>query len=519
MRRFGRTFRPRSTRHLLVVMLPVLLLGGCPDGPVDSAPETTSSTPATRAARTQQPRQTTTVLDEKPGPELAVATSAALFRTAPVVLVAASGDAEGVATAGDLATRLGAPVLLDPGADPADVPSSLRQELARLSPQALLVVGSEGRARMRALAGPVPVFAVHSSEDPLPGGLPPTKPPEPTDVTVLFEGEHPPAAAVATARAAGADVVPVRGTDPRADGEAIEALHADPPTTVVALGAGFGPAELLRARLEVAATGKLLPGGGQVVLPGRRLVCLYGHPGAPSLGVLGEQDLQASLARAKRTAAKYDPLSDVPVVPAFEIIATVAHGDPGPDGDYSGESSVSSLRPWVEEAGRSGLYVLLDLQPGRADLLEQARRYEPLLRLPHVGLAVDPEWKLGPAQKPLEQVGGIDAAEINRTSAWLAGLVAEHSLPQKLLVVHQFKLSMIRGEADLRTTHDQVSLLIHMDGQGSTRQKDATWTAVVAARPDEVPMGWKNFYDEDHPMLTPEQTMLRRPAPLMISYQ
>ena len=32
-----------------------------------------------------------------------------------------------------------------------------------------------------------------------------------------------------------------------------------------------------------------LPGGGRVVFPGRRLVALYGHPGAPSLGVLGEQ--------------------------------------------------------------------------------------------------------------------------------------------------------------------------------------------------------------------------------------
>jgi hypothetical protein len=32
-------------------------------------------------------------------------------------------------------------------------------------------------------------------------------------------------------------------------------------------------------------------------------------------------------------------------------------------------------------------------------------------------------------------------------------------------------------------------------------------------------MGWKNFYDEDHPMLTPEQTMAYEPKPVMISYQ
>ena len=69
------------------------------------------------------------------------------------------------------------------------------------------------------------------------------------------------------------------------------------------------------------------------------------------------------------------------------------------------------------------MLVLLDLQPGRAGPLDQAVRYAELLRLPHVGLAVDPEWRLGRHQRPLHQTGSIDAAEINRTSAWLAALV------------------------------------------------------------------------------------------------
>ena len=159
-----------------------------------------------------------------------------------------------------------------------------------------------------------------------------------------------------------------------------------------------------------------LPGGGRVLFPGRRLVALYGHPGAPSLGVLGEQGVARRSRRASGwLAAATEPLSTVPVVPSFEIIATVAQRSAGPDGDYSGESSVGELRPWVDEARDPACYVLLDLQPGRADLLDQARRYESLLALPHVGLAVDPEWKLGRRQQPLGQIGSIDAAEINRT--------------------------------------------------------------------------------------------------------
>jgi hypothetical protein len=71
----------------------------------------------------------------------------------------------------------------------------------------------------------------------------------------------------------------------------------------------------------------------------------------------------------------------------------------------------------------------------------------------------------------------------------------------------------------LNTGHDEVAVLIHMDGQGPTGSKDATWRAVTAAAPKGVPFGWKNFFDEDKPMLSPAQTMARRPAPLMISYQ
>jgi len=262
-----------------------------------------------------------------------------------------------------------------------------------------------------------------------------------------------------------------------------------------------------------------LPGGGQTLFPGRRLVVLYGHPGAPELGVLGAQDLLGSIAHAQKLAASYASLSDVPVVPTFEIIATTASAEPGADGDYSSKSSVESLRPWVEQAAAAGMYVVLDLQPGRADFLSQARRYTDLLRLPGVGLALDAEWHLERGQRPLAQIGGVDAADINAVTSWLAGLTATAHLPQKLLVLHQFQLSMIRNEPQLDTHHPEVQVLIHMDGNGSPALKDATWWSVITAAPPGVPLGWKNFYHEDTPMLDPAQTMAHHPAPMMISYQ
>jgi hypothetical protein len=478
----------------------------------EAGPATTA--PPHVTAHVAPPGGDTTVLDTPPGAASAIAVSAQLFRSAPAVVVVTEGDASGTTTGAQLAVELGVPVLPAPT---TSVPDALWREVDRLSPRAVLAVGARAQEAMRSRRAGARVVPVDGPERP--PQVSRVARPEPVGVTVLVDGTRQDPTVVATARAAGAAVVTVHGPDPRADPTAIEALHAAPPGAVLTVGSGFGPPERLRARLTVAATGTQLPVGGQVVLAGRRLVCLYGHPGTAALGVLGEQDVDAAVVRAKQTARDVEAFSDLPVVPGFEIIATVAQGSPRAGGDYSGESSVESLRPWVERARTAGLYVVLDLQPGRADLTAQAKRYEPLLRMPHVGLAVDPEWKLGPDQRPLEQIGGIDAAEVNRTMAWLAALTAEHALPQKLFVIHQFRLSMIRDEHALDTAHDELALLIHMDGQGTTGQKEAAWRAVVNARPDGVPLGWKNFYDEDHPMLTPEQTMAREPTPMMITYQ
>jgi hypothetical protein len=208
-------------------------------------------------------------------------------------------------------------------------------------------------------------------------------------------------------------------------------------------------------------------------------------------------------------------------VPTFEIIATVASSSPGPDGNYSTETDPATLRPWVEAAERAGLYVVLDLQPGRSDFLAQAERYESLLRLPNVGLALDPEWRLAPGQLPLRQIGSVGIDEINRVADWLAGLTRSRLLPQKLLVLHQFRLSMIDGRDRLDTSHPELAVVLHADGQGTQGNKQATWHTLHEDLPHgQLFWGWKNFYDEDHPMLTPQQTVAEvSPTPSLISYQ
>ncbi|MEV4900560.1 hypothetical protein AB0K08_04365 [Citricoccus sp. NPDC055426] len=262
-----------------------------------------------------------------------------------------------------------------------------------------------------------------------------------------------------------------------------------------------------------------LPGGGTTLFPGRRMVALYGTPGTGSLGLLGEQDVDGALARAADLAARYQPFSEEPVIPAFEIIATVASSAPGPTGDYTSYVEAEQLARWVEAAGQAGTYVVLDLQPGTEDFTTQAQAFEDLLTLPHVGLALDPEWRLQPGQRHMEQIGQVSAAEVNETTAWLAGLVAEHRLPEKLVILHQFQTRMIPDRAAV-AEREGLALMVHADGNGSAEQKLETWRSLKRDLPSGMRLGWKNFIDEDSPTFTPEQTMTEvSPQPWFVSYQ
>lgn len=337
--------------------------------------------------------------------------------------------------------------------------------------------------------------------------------------TVLSDGTPAQAAAVATAKAAGATVLSVPSGDPRASSEAITALAAADPGAVVGLGPSFGSDDVLSWRVATAATGVELPGGTQLVFDGgKRYAALYGTPGSGALGVLGEQGIPETIARAQQHAAALDAHTEDTVLPSLEIIASIASAGAGADGDYSATRPVEELRPLVDAAGEAGLYVVLDLQPGRTDFLTQARLYEELLLLPHVGLALDPEWRLKPGQVHLRQIGSVEIDEVNQVVEYLADLTRENRLPQKLLILHQFRLSMLVDRDRLDTSRSELALMIHVDGQGSQPAKNDTWNVLRRDAPD-VYWGWKNFYDEDLPMLNPQQTMQIEPLPHLVSYQ
>jgi hypothetical protein len=544
-------------------LIAVLLVAGCTfsDGPSHegaAVAEVATSTPDARL----------TLIADTDRVAAAISASRALFDSSRVVVLARDRDLRGELLGASAAVGMGVPLLLAPEGDGTG--DAVTAEFDRLGVVTVLAVGRGGEqpilGRDREMvavpadpdavaavtgldlepARPVPAAgeaaAVAALDPGAPAALRPENAPEHersgktrgatlpkvrraaslTGTLVLATGDPEAAAGIATARAAGARVQLTDGlTDPRGSGAVVTALSEDAQGAVVALGAAFAAEDGLDWKVATAAGGRQLPGGGQLLFPGHTLVALYGTPGTPSLGVLGEQGLEATVQRARDHAAPYEALVDDTVVPAFEIIAAIASSVPGPDGNYSTEVDPETLRPWVEAAGEAGAYVVLDLQAGRTDFLTQARKYQSLLELPQVGLALDPEWRLGPNDRPLARIGSVGVDEVDHVVTWLADLTREKALPQKLLVLHQFQRAMIDGRERLDTSRDELAVMVHADGQGTQGDKQATWQNLHAGLPTPpLYWGWKNFYDEDHPMLTPGQTIAQVvPRPQLISYQ
>jgi len=235
-------------------------------------------------------------------------------------------------------------------------------------------------------------------------------------------------AAVAAAASSGGLVAMVDGADLRRLPEVGRALRSARAGLRRAIG-GEITADA-SWQLPVLLEGRNCRAAGYLMFPGRRLVALYGHAWAPELGALGSRAPGGGGAGPSRCRRiRPGGAGDRPRL-----------RDQSPRWPTPGPATTATTRtrrrsgPATLDRGRgdSGVYVLLDLQPGRTDFLTQALLYEEFLRLPYVGLALDPEWRLRPGEFHLQQYGSVPARrDQRRLSAWLAGLVRAERLPQK----------------------------------------------------------------------------------------
>ncbi len=291
----------------------------------------------------------------------------------------------------------------------------------------------------------------------------------------------------------------------------VAALGGDPSEPI----AKPGPARSEPA-VEVAADPPPRPSRKPAIFDRNQLlVAYYGTAGTGSLGVLGEAPPDEMDRRLRRAARPY-AREGQRVQPVYELIVTIADARPGPDGDHSHHLAREQVEPYLRAARRHDALVLLDLQTGRGRFIEAARHWRWALRDPRVGLALDPEWRMGRRGVPGGIIGSVGAREVNRVSRWLARLTRENDLPEKLFVVHQFRTSMVRGIRRIRP-RDGLAMVQHVDGFGTRAQKMATYDAV--AEPKRFTMGLKLFYDEDIDLIAPPYLHRLRPKVHFISFQ
>jgi hypothetical protein len=285
---------------------------------------------------------------------------------------------------------------------------------------------------------------------------------------------------------------------------------------VVALGPGLGGSDDAEPPAARAAPPPELPRGGRRIFPDHTVVAFYGAPQHEELGTLGIGTPAAAGRRLERQARRYRR-GDRPLLPAFELIATIVQSAPGDSGDHSQRQTPRTIRRYLRVARAHRALLILDVQPGLAPFMREVRAFRRFLREPDVSLALDPEWSLAPGQLPGQQIGSTDAATVNQVSRYLSRIVREGHLPQKLLVVHRFTHDMIRDEDRLQA-QPGVALTVNVDGFGDPPNKIAKYREFTRGRRDRH-HGFKLFYKEDTNLMSPRRVLRLRPRPELIVYE
>ena len=259
-----------------------------------------------------------------------------------------------------------------------------------------------------------------------------------------------------------------------------------------------------------------LPRGGRRIFPDWRVVAYYGAPQAEELGALGIGRPAAAGRRLERQARPYRR-GGRPVLPAFELIATIVQSAPGEDGDHAQRQEPAVIGRYLRAARRLRALLILDVQPGQAPFLEEVRALEPFLREPDVSLALDPEWSMDPGELPGQSIGSTDSATVNAVSRYLSRIVREGNLPQKLLVIHRFTRDMIDDESRL-ARDPGVALTVNVDGFGDRPNKISKYREFTRGERDRH-HGFKLFYREDLNLMRPRDVLRLRPRPELVVYE
>lgn len=274
-----------------------------------------------------------------------------------------------------------------------------------------------------------------------------------------------------------------------------------------------------RAEPEVAGAGPATRAGAQgagsrPLFPRRRVVSFYGAPQLTQT-IVGRLSPARAARRLRKQAAAYRGRNRRPVTRSFDLIGVIATASAGGDGKYRTRQSPRVIKTYLARARRINARLMLDIQPGRANVLAEFRALRRWLRKPDVDVAIDPEWNVGRRGVPGRTQGSISAKRLNRFSLRLQRMIARRGMPPKILAVHQFRSGSIRNRGRVRQRRD-VAVTLNFDGIGSPAAKRAGYRNLSVRRLHD---GFSLFYRRDDPLMRPRAVLRLEPEPDFVLYQ
>jgi hypothetical protein len=261
------------------------------------------------------------------------------------------------------------------------------------------------------------------------------------------------------------------------------------------------------------------------------IVALYGRPHTKTLGTLGQQPLAQTIDKAKAKAKLYVYAwgSGKHVRPGFDLIYEMASSSPGKDGKYVIRLSEKVLQEYISAAQEHGIAVFIDVQLGKRTPAQSVKPLLKYLKYDNVHIAVDPEFSVDDLSvRPGKKIGSITGPQINAVQDMMRDYIKANGIQDdKILLVHMFTEHMVTQKKAIRYT-DRIHLVMHLDGHGSPALKIKTYNGLYTdARASMVVGGFKVFYKQDKPMMTPKQVLGLEPVgnkkvkdmPRVITYQ
>lgn len=254
------------------------------------------------------------------------------------------------------------------------------------------------------------------------------------------------------------------------------------------------------------------------LLPAHRIVAYYGNPYSKRMGILGEIPPDSMIAQLKKTAAEWAAAdSTKQVMPALHLIVTVAQGYAGADGMHRLRMPTKLIDTVASWAEANHWLLFLDVQVGKSTVQAELPRLVPYLSRPYVHLALDPEFSMKDGTVPGRKIGTMDARDVNYAINLLEQVVDSLKLPPKVLVVHRFTQRMLTNYGSIELD-PRVQVVIDMDGFGDRPLKRSVYRDFIVKEPVQF-TGFKLFYKNDAPMMTPEEVLTLSPNPVYVQYQ